>query len=82
MLPAGGKGASKKRHRRNPEDEYDSGDSFIDDSEIKAQQRELRKLKVKTKHSGFYAHGESAIAAEYVEFLKYTRFHTLTSFLE
>ncbi len=45
----------KKKRRRG--DDYEPDADFIDDSEIAAQVAELNKLQVKTKHSGFYAHG-------------------------
>ena len=44
--------AEKKRKRK---DAYDSGDSFVDDSDLVAQIQEHEQLKAQTKHSGFYA---------------------------
>ena len=64
----GGKGKRKPveegtvKKRRRPMDDYDSEDSFIDDSDIKAQEQELRKTKVKTKHDGFVVHSDTRIA--------------------
>ena len=72
-LPHGGRRTSKgkqgdgKRTRRVRDDEYDTEDSFLDDSELTAQKEELKKTRVETKHSGFYAHSaKQSIAVTWV----------------
>jgi hypothetical protein len=42
---------------------YDSEDPFIDDSEVVAHVEQVDQMAVQTKHTGFYVHNNSAIAA-------------------
>jgi hypothetical protein len=47
----------KKKRKANVELEYDLDDDFIDDTELVKQNEELQQLKLKTKHTGFFAAG-------------------------
>ena len=50
---------------------YDVDDPFIDDSEVQAHVAQVGKMNVQTKHSGFYVHSNTAIAAEGAEETRY-----------
>ncbi len=51
----------KRKSKAALDAEYDYEDAFIDDSDLVKQTAELEELKLKTKHSGFFAYVGSSI---------------------
>jgi HPC2 and ubinuclein domain len=60
-LPAGNMRKPKKKRKSNVELEYDLDDDFIDDTELLKQNEELQQLKLRTKHTGFFAAGGQSL---------------------